>query len=432
MTDFIGIIDLTVRHSSMNPLGYINIHEASVRFEQLILYACADVLGRYELDNPRVEKMVKRGIVTQSGAAKLFQFEYADDAMAFVTYLRSLLIEKRLPFKICLTSGTLGGPSLSDIWSSEVTMVSNAQSDNAHPEVRKKLLNQFGNSNPKLIECQFKAYKVPGFHEDEISLALDLDAFKGFGIWIDRKLSTGPNALNDERLFRNFHPGNTNFSKSRLPSAEFFDVRFAVDEDDLVTRRSSKPTFLPTGQQVRIAGVIDLLRRSLKAGDENAVYYVSLLTTIVRSSYFEKMQYLVKAGEIEAGMPALSQGWQEHPPIFHTLLVDLGAKQLFRRVPGLELVLGAVIDEIHAALTEEPPSCGIEAYSRNANADTATKQALADRLNSALNPEGIFALAVKEIEKTYGEQIMRRIWAAPDGVLNAERKRAALKVITER
>lgn len=431
MTDFIGIVDLTVRHSSMNPLGYINVHEASVRFEQLILYACGEALERHGPKNPRTKKMVERGIVTQGGAAKAFQFEHADDAMAFSIYLRSLLIEKKLPFKLCLTRGALGAPSLRDLWAAELDTVRNTQDDDARRLVQQKLLKQFGTFDPDRIERLFQAYQAPGFHEDGVSLALDLDAFKGFGIWIDSKLAAGANALDDERLFRNFQPGGAKPSKQGLQYLEFIDVKFDIDKDDVVTRRSIEPTYLPTGQRARIASVIDLLRRSLKAGDENAVYYVSLLTAIVRSSHFAKMRYLAMAGEAEDGMPALHRGWQYHPPIFQTLLVDVGAKQLFRKIYGFELVLGALIDEIHAAITKEPPSCGIEAYVRNPDADAATKQALNSRLASALNPEGVFALAVKEIEKSYGEQILRRIWAMPDGVLNPERKRAALKVTTE-
>ncbi|WP_163413748.1 hypothetical protein, partial [Escherichia coli] len=84
------------------------------------------------------------------------------------------------------------------------------------------------------------------------------------------------------------------------------------------------------------------------------------------------------------------------------LLVDPGARQTFKRMQGFELVLGALIDQVHAAQTSGDPSCGIT---------PPAPQAETEKLQAALKPESVFTEVVKAIEAIYGEQMLRKIWS---------------------
>lgn len=436
MRDFIGIVDLTVRHTSMNPFGHIDVHEASGTFEQLLLYACKAALDRHGAESAAGLRMRKRGIVKEGPAAKYFQFESGDDALDFAVYVRSLLLEKGLPFKLCLARGTLGVEDLRSTWSPVIEAASRNGGDPGTVQARERLLLQFGTADPTMIDRLLQTYRAPGLHQDAIALALDLDAFKGFGIWIDPDLGATDVGTGGDHLFRNFQPARTRGgAKQRWEGAAYVDVRLPRIEEDVITRRPGGAVeLMPTGQGARIANVVDLLRRSLKAGDENAVYYVSLLTTIVRSSHFGAIRELT-ASEPEsraAGASTLAAGWQDHPPIFQAIVLDATARSLFKRVDGIELVLAAMIDEIHAALTREPPSCGLDPYRRPTGQTPAERSALHARLSGAVTAGSPFASAVRRIEAVFGEPMLRKVWAVPAQVLNEERKRAALNVATSR
>jgi hypothetical protein len=434
MADIIGVIDLTVRHSSMNPLNIIDPHGASSEFEQMVLVACRDMLNR-TVDADRARRMRDRGIVVEGPAAKFFQFEHAEDAMAFSRHVRSLLLERKLPFKLCLAKGSLGERSLRDRWK---PVLDSAQGSGTDAEnAKRELMAQFATTDGSEIEQLFQAYLAPGFHEDAISLALDLDAFKGFGMWIDPALGS---EFPGTDLFRNHHPVAGRRRHDLAAAKEFIDCRFPRSDDDIIVRAAgADPDILPSGQTARIASVCDLLRRSMKAGDENGIHYVSLLVTMVRSSSFGAIAKL--ASDEATGDPnddrTLLAGWQRHPPMFHTLLLDASMRTVLKRMPGIELVVAALLDEIHAAglarvTGDEPRS--------SADLDVGTsgdlRQSFRDRhrvnLTAVAVDGGPFAEAVKTIESAFGENILRRVWTVPDAVLNPERKRAALDITVRR
>lgn len=432
MGDIIGVVDLTVRHTSMNPLGIIDAHRASIDFERMVLVACKDLMDNTG-DAGRVARMRRRGIVVEGPAAKFFQFECAEDAMAFTTHLRSLLLEKGLPFKLCLAPGTLGERSLRDAWSERLAAAgrSGAEAESAKREV----LEQFATTDPDQIEHLFEAYRAPGFHENAISLALDLDAFKGFGVWIDPNLGA---QLEGADLFYNHNPV---VARRRVDASarEFIDCRFPRDADDVIVRAVDAPAeSSPAGQTSRIRRVCELLRRSMKAGEENGVHYVSLLVNIVRSSHYGSIARLASPGSIgdRHDDRTFAAGWQRHPPIFQTLLFDAQLRPILKRVPGIEFALAALVDEIHAALHQaddggaRPASADLPTEPVQPAGSTEHAARRVDRAAAAIDPR--FEDAVHAVEDAYGEAIVRRIWSVPDLALSPERKRAALDVTVRR
>jgi hypothetical protein len=432
MSDFIGIVDLTVRHSSMNPFGHIDVHEASATFEQAVLYACRHMLERHGSDTDIGRRMRERGIVNQGPAAKYFHFEAGEDAMEFAVKVRARLLEKGLPFKLCLARGSLGVEDLEKTWT-PVLHEALSKGD-AGRKAKDRILFQFGTDKKEVLGDIFQVYKAPGLHQDAISLALDLDAFKGFGIWIDPRLTSGSEAIHDERLFRNYQPVRIGGVRQRWEAREFVDLRLSIDTDDVVVRRpGAEPELMISSREPMIVAVLDLLRRSMKAGEENAVFYVSLLTTIVRSSSYGQMRELKSSlrPDGDEGLE-LAKGWQYHPPAFHLLVLDPVLRPILRRMQGLDLVLAAMIDEIHSAFSGEPPSCGLADYRRPSQATPAARAEQQERLRAVSAPGTPFAAAVRQIESVFGEALLRRIRAVPSRVLNEERKRAALHVTTAR
>jgi hypothetical protein len=100
---------------------------------------------------------------------------------------------------------------------------------------------------------------------------------------------------------------------------------------------------------------------------------------------------------------------------------------MIRKIPGIELTLAAMIDEVHAALTQESASAAIPLVNHGARDDEARA-----RIRDAGAKDGIFGNIVRHIEATFGEAMMRRVWAVPIDVLNDERKRAMLEVMTSK
>ncbi len=167
--------------------------------------------------------------------------------------------------------------------------------------------------NPRKSKNLFKAYRVPGFHQDEISLALDLDAFKGFGIWIDEKSANILDACGLQEPLRNFHPRWTS-ARSRPGSAansSTFTLGSMRTTSSRGLRDAVSQWYNQPARPSRITSIVDLLRRSQKAADENSIYYVSLLATIVRSSYFKEISKLERDTDATPDSPSLAAGWAE-------------------------------------------------------------------------------------------------------------------------
>lgn len=447
MTDsgFIGVVDLTVTLSSMNPLGHINIKQANSVFETIVISACKHV---YDI-SPRGKSigsrspLLKQGIVREGPAAKFFHFDNIDDLLEFSIKLRSLLLDKGLPFKLCLRTGTLGSGSLRERWQPIVDKAfpkSSARHDDAErTEASKKLLAEFNAESKAEIEDIFKLYLAPGFHGDAVNLSMDFESFKGFGIYIDSSTFSGKQI--DERFFSNFFPIKAGGRSFR--AVEYVDILFPKDPDEKITRFTRRTNESPppsdsdepdgdldtkddifddvpdTANKLRAENTLELMTRSFKANEDSGSYYVTMLTNIVRSSYFDDMQILRSAEPIPSGNKIRAKGWQNDPPIF-SMLMSPKNRLMLRRVGGIELVLGALIDEI-ADVRIGP---ALNTYNALDASDPRRKAEF------SLADDEVFNKAITRVGSGYGESLLRKILICPIAILNEERKRAVLAVIS--
>ncbi|GGB55828.1 hypothetical protein [Blastomonas aquatica] len=442
MSDFIGVVDLTVRLSSMNPLGHIEDQSANRCLESAMIQACQTVHAVVAREDPELAaRYLDRGMVPYGASDKYFHFERYQDIMLYARTLRSDLIARKLPFKLCVSTGDLAKGSLID----ELRTLRASLSSDASKipeEVGKQITDVFNTHDLAEIDLLLKLYRASSTSRSSVMLSTRLETFKGFGIWIDASL-----VGHADGVFRNYFP--TRGPGQRLIVQGFLDCPFKRDHNDVVIRltTSSAPasgaatgngrnkagsefdepaTVLSGGQTAMIDDILDLLRRSSKAGDDNAIYYISLLTTIVRSSQFGKIEWLA-AQRALSKKKKLAAGWQYYPPIFHTLALDRQHRAMIRKIPGIELTLAAMIDEVHAALTAEPSSATVPAHQpTERNAATLTQLAL------VRSKDHIFGKVVRHIEATFGVAMMRRIWSAPSDMLNDERKVAMLEVMASK
>ena len=442
MSEYIGVVDLTVRLSSMNPLGHIDVQDANRRFERVIVQSCKtmydDAKGKGE--TATLARYEAGGIVPQGASEKLFHFEEYSQIISFARTVRSRLIAERLPFKICISKGRLGSGNLREKVADALGALASMDSDR-QAAAEKVLLDLFNSVDPQEIDKLLQLYRASSPSESSVALSTAMEGFKGFGIWIDTSLL-------DERpvdLFVNYFPVRN--VHRRLINERFLDCPFNCDPNDVVytlmgdgeadsgarkatvgkAQVSRRTNVLASGHSAMIDSILDLLKRSRKAGEENAIYYVSLLTAIVRSSHFAKIEYLTKSKPFGTSRTKeLTATWQNYPPIFQTLALDQHNRAILRKVPGIDLTLAAMIDQVHAALTNEPAS-SVVGVTRPARDQTAR-----DFCDGMREHDSIFGKIVRHIEAHYGESMMRRIWAVPADVMNEERKRAMLEVMTDR
>jgi len=440
-THYIGVVDLTVRLTSMNPLGHIDARQANKSFERHVITAC-----RVAYDNSAdPQSLVKNSIVIEGLTAKYFHFVEQKDLLTFIRKLRSLLIEDRLPFKICVGLGSLESSRLRDRLETSL-----ADAIDTDDEVAKdRLLNELGVDDEETVRALFELYRAPSVKDDAVLLSAQLETFKGFGICLDKGLA---GKIDDGQIFFNQLPVRTRASGRVWQPVEYLDFRFPTDSHDVVmvlarepdpddpTHSSAGPgedhqeadddsdakfavddeeiVDMPaTGSSVLVAEVFNLLTRSFKASEENGTYYTSLLTTIVRSSHYADMIFLPRARKLEPGGRRLASGWQKVPPVYVTLLARR-QRPMLKKIGGFELVLGALIDEIYSGLT------GL-----TSSASVGSEGSDAARAGWAAN---VFKRAVKDIEAAYGEAMLRKILASPAHVLREERKREVLTILSAR
>lgn len=434
-TNFIGVVDLTVRLSSMNPLEYINPTEASRRFERHIISACTYTLST----SKNKEHLKNAGIVIDGITAKYFHFQSCDDLITFVLKLRSLLINDKLPCKICVAKGTLSSSHLADTFEPILERL-----DGGDDTAADILFNELGTDSRGKIEALFKLYRAPRIEENAVTLGAQLEAFKGFGLFADTTLV---GEIGGAETFINHSPRQLLPSSHHSDNLEYLDFQFPGDESDVVVKLKRETAeaagdvnehneadhddddqadlvsaeneaedvveALPTGSIVLIDDIMDLLTRSFKADENNGIYYVSILTTIVRSSHYKAMTYLPRARKLDGRLHAA--GWQQVPPIFFTILARR-SRNMLKRISGFELVLGALIDEIFSGLSGQRASA---------------KSVGQDVRNDGWN-RTTFAKAVADLETAYGENMLRKVLRCPSNVLRDDRKREVLSILSEK
>jgi hypothetical protein len=505
MPEFIGVIELTVRLSSMNPLDYIDHQEASKALEAALIQTNQLFIDSIIDSEPDlVQRYRERGIVSYGAAEKYFRFERYQDIIFYARQLRLALIGQKLPFKLCISAGDLNKGSLADklrivrdalpsnaveipsdlaenisedrLWTIAVeTGLITAERKgglNITEEIEdilkatkskfaaicREIEGIFKTNKLKDIYYLLDFYKTADTGESSVVLSTSLENFKGFGIWIDPNLAE--DVSTPHGLFKNYFP--TRGRERRLVFNGFLDCPFPCrpadvltrlrvedsgEDDASVPRRKSRRQNNAAddtdradltdavqidrplgGHSAQIDDILELLRRSSKASDENSIYYVSLLTTIVRSSHFGALCYLEKLKPVEPGSSKmLALGWQHFPPIFETLARDHRHRAIIRKIPGIELTLGAMIDELLAAQTSEPPSSSFPS-TRRIGRDPAAKV----WIKTVCEKDHVFGRVVRHLEAAFGVQVMRRIWHVPNDVINEDRKVAMLEVMTHK
>lgn len=424
MTDasFIGAIDLTVHLSSMNPLGHIDAREASKSFERILMQA-AWYTAR---ESKEADDLLQNGLIVEGPGAKYFRMRALDDLVRFCLKAREMLIQARLPFKLCVRTGELTNAPLEQLW--QPTIEAAAAGDRG---ARGRLIQEFNTDKPEEIATIFKLYRAPGFKNDAVELAMDMEDFKGLGISFDgtlwRKVST------DDRFFRNYYPSRS--TRAPLDMREFIDCKFDLTDDDFIMRhvvgsRDGVPAALDGDEQetavveqrpagggaALIDGGLDLMRRSFNANAEHGAYYLSFLMTVVRSSPFGSLRYLENRTLDETGEVTLAAGWQGEPVIFDALLGTLH-RQMLKAIPGIEYVLGALLDEVFSAAVDALTSASLQ---------QAAHVPAAKVTSAAASPT--FRQTVLRVQSAYGKPIMRRMFKLPNHVVGEQAKRAILAV----
>lgn len=476
MAAYIGIVDLTVRLSSMNPLGHIDVKDASVRFERSLIDAC---LATHQIaQNPA--EMSADGIVQGGASAKFFQFRSEVDLHRFIVDLRYRLLERKLPFKICVRRGELGGTTILERWRSVAEDLEEGSDSDARSRAMRRLSEGLGVETLDAFKRIVSLYRAPNLAEQGLDLSMDLEAFKGFGISIKLDDADDPmvktnspdgdqatregDPIGGPGLFRNHFPVRR--SAKHLETVEYFDIPFAFEVDDVVTRHARSnlqdaeqlpsgaestsedqdddeedeaaeegiapkgevDEDVPAGSHILIQSVVEMLRRSQTADPDNAIYYASILTTFVRSSHFDRMTYRARQ-EKNGHAHSLAAGWQKYPPIFGTLLLSSKTIVVLRRMTGIELTLAALIDKIYSVISQEPESAAVNGRSPRGNSSPEQRAAIA-RGEEAVRESKVMKRILRRMNVRYGASNWRRILACPPAVLSEQRKKVVLEIVS--
>ncbi|MEH0198459.1 hypothetical protein V7S57_13980 [Caulobacter sp. CCNWLY153] len=476
MTAYIGIVDLTVRLSSMNPWGQIDIRDANLQFQRCVIQACVDT---HSSAGDRQEKLEAEGIIRGGSSAKFFQLENEDDLYNFIVVLRHLLLEEKIPFKICVRKGHLEGKTLSQKWGDDFIKLSSKDSKESE-RCREVLQENLGYDDEETIETIFKLDKSPNLTGEGLDLSMDFENFKGFGISVNLNDTSDPliapsEAADDEarpegtlrrrsRLFRNHFPVQR--SAKQLTTVEYWDCPFDLDDDDLVTRfrpqnridsdqeRDASPAdqavehddeadegldtetkperaieTAPSASTVTISTILDMLSKSQTADPDNSVYYTSLLSTLVRSSNYKELHYRAKA-QNGSSSKLLAAGWQKYPPIFGTLLISAKPSGLLKRTIGIELTLAALIDEIYSSVTSEPHSAALRTDAGR-SASPADERKARMQLEEKARSSSTLIRSLRRINLRYGPAIWRKILQCPPSTLSEDRKKIMIAIVSQ-
>jgi len=321
--------------------------------------------------------------------------------------------------------------------------------DGGDEEARRILYNALGRDEKEGIEAVFKLYRAPRIDDNAVTLGSELEAFKGFGLYADKRLADD---ISGPETFINHSPKKSLSVSRHSDNLEYLDFKFPTDDSDVVVRFKRKRTEVleiseppdgalddieeesriesaehleeeyeetaevpSTGSIVIIEQIMELLTRSFKADEMNGIYYISIITTIVRSSHFGDMEYFARSKKMAQADRILAAGWQKVPPIFQMILARR-PRMMLKRISGFDLVLGALIDEIISGLTGQRSSARTEG-------------------NGERKPQWkreTLARAVYDLETAYGENMLRKLLRCPPNVLRDDRKREILNILSEK
>jgi len=445
---YIGTIDLTARLSSMNPYMYDDPKDANLRFEKILIEVCrATYLRSSNQGNLRRDGVIKGGDVPAG-----FEFEHLEDFIFFIGQARWALLDAHLPFKLCASLGTSVGRTMEEMWSARVAEGSPPFSESIKAEAKAR----FGTDDPKQIALIMSLYRPAAATDDSALLKTSLEEFKGFGLHINKDLiKENPEIKN---IFLNYCPIK---SQRGYDISEYYDMYLPISPQDTIQRYDNGENRLTSGCGALISQVLDMMRRSMKADDQNGAYYISLLNCFAHSSSYDKLAvieetraspprggpndraprasdlpvfrlaYLRSGGPIPLAAPsdgpapsgavepppALKSGWQGYPPIFETVLLSPQSVSLLKRAPGAEILLGSMMMRIHE---RAPSDAVLEGVPRGELATDPEKE--------SENTDPILERTIRTTEAIYGERIMRKILRLPPHIVSQAIKKEILKI----
>lgn len=464
---FIGAIDLSVRLSSMNPLGHLDLSASTVTFERSILQALEVVWQR-----ARNQVLLDEGVIKGGDIPKGFELEEAEDLIEFVSSLRWKLLEARLPFKICTRVGVGVGITLADRWTAVVHALrtGGTQRETLKAEIS-EAKRRLGTLDPDVLERYFKLHRPLASTDNTADLQRDLESFKGLGFHADVDFHKFvPDAMKS-RFFVNYFPNKT--GKSFLPCA-FIDLYWPFSPFDLISRyvgssQTGAEDSLDVGSKSIISNVFDMLRRSIKASESNGIFYVSLLNAFIMSSNFSRVMYINRSSsklkdrqtaqsadkdvfvlaDLMAGDPInlvdptdpelqYANGWQNYPPIFRAVLLDSDCIKLLKKSPGSEIVLASLLNcvwdrQVETDLIEIAVDSSISQALNDASGSEESEKvdgSLEYQEEDDKPVDVLFERLVREIQARYGEVMIRKIFGLSDQIIGIEAKKSALRAST--
>jgi hypothetical protein len=407
---FIGAIDLSVRLSSMNPLSYIDINEAATKFERVILLSCLHTFRNSESRH----LLTERGVVRQGSGERRFEIERFDDFLRFIKWARHELLDQKLPFKLCARGNATGGKILSERWSHVIDEFHSGEtSTNRKEQLRRILLENLGTSDSSEIQTLFSLYRADSSYDASALLEAEIESFKGFGFHAPIAFIDQLDNEASKHFFENCFPIKTG---KGLEIRRFIDLKYDIDDSDLVTILESGPNILSTGVKNLIDNVFELLRRSMKADEANGIYYISIINGFVLSSNFSELVYISKEKRFETttsdGLEAqnpveqdLKEGWQWYPVIFGALIIDTTLINTIKKAAGCEIVLATLINKVLSLKFYGGVISTIDEFA--------------------------VTILIKTIERKYGENIIRRIINLPEFVISSVTRKFVLKAASD-
>lgn len=407
---YIGVAELSVQLSSMNPLRYINERDAYLQLERSMIQACLKFYS-----DERHSDLLEGPIAPDGVVQKYFKMKTLNGAMKFGSIVRDALLASGLPFKICIGKGKINGGGLYEQWKE---ILDTEQSKLGAEEIG-KLLEHFSTDDLKKVEWICEVYKSPSFSDDIVDLGLDAQNFKGLGMHFTESL--GPELIESEPdAFYNAFPV---FGKGILIEAsKFIDTRLPFSEADVVYRYREQPgaevqtSGLGSESQRQIESILNLLNHSYSARRDSTGYYASALINLIRSSHFAELEHVEKR-EQEDGV-IYEPGWQFVPPIMDMLL-SASFKAKFKSMPGCGMVLACLFDEVISSKSNEPPSCALDFSSLTQGSSPS----------DYVDIETLSQLA-RKAKVHFGERVLQSVFDQPSFLISEPRKKSILKIIS--
>ncbi|MGN6210506.1 hypothetical protein [Asticcacaulis sp.] len=362
---FIGVIDLSVRLSSMNPIKMLDVDYQEEHLEGLIIRRIRSLIEK--AGQPAINRIVIRPGMTP----KQFEFEGYDQFEEFVSNLQWDLLSQSedgtsIPFKMCVGTSRSAAQTLAEAWAKEVDDLENGHLAGPQlAELKSRLRNKFATDKPKTIKKIIALYQAEGVDSDRLQLSVEMESFKGMGFHaVPAFLHAVPEAKR-ANYFVNYFPIKRGPNKYSVE--EFLSLKLDIVPDDLIktsileryhtdpagvkhTESKRRVSSLDTGSKPVLTGLFKLLRRSISADEANGIYYVSMFNCFIVSSNYKELTYnkeRVKIQKSSTNGEFWDVGWYGFPPIFDSLILDTHTKAIVKRIPAKEMLLASLLGAVY-------------------------------------------------------------------------------------